>query len=105
MFAGYGAQIDWPGAHVWRELAVAYPDAKVIHSVRPEESWWNSFSKTIGKLLTIGHTLPPPPPHVAGAIGAAKEMVGIATFGGEWADREVALATIRQHDLEAASVH
>lgn len=23
VFAGYRSQIDWPGAHVWRELAAA----------------------------------------------------------------------------------
>src|SRR5580765_7820078 len=48
-----GTQVDWPGAHVWRELAKAYPEAKVIHSVRPEEAWWTSFSATIGKLLSV----------------------------------------------------
>jgi hypothetical protein len=44
VFDGYRSQVDWPGAHVWRELAQAYPDAKVIHSVRPEDAWWKSFS-------------------------------------------------------------
>ena len=28
VFAGYTAQIDWPGAHVWRELAAQFPEAK-----------------------------------------------------------------------------
>src|SRR5271165_5153635 len=50
VFAGYRSQVDWPGAHVWRQLAEAYPEAKVIHSIRPEEAWWKSFSATIGTL-------------------------------------------------------
>jgi hypothetical protein len=74
VFAGYGAQIDWPGAHVWRELAAAYPDARVIHSVRPAEAWWSSFSGTIGKFLAIYRDLPMPP-HVA-AMGAAVDTIG-----------------------------
>ena len=37
VFAGYRSQVDWPGAHVWRETAIAYPKAKVIHTTRPEE--------------------------------------------------------------------
>ena len=37
VFAGYRSQADWPGAHVWRETAIAYPKAKVIHTIRPEE--------------------------------------------------------------------
>lgn len=51
VFSGYKAQVDWPGAHVWRELADTFPNAKVIHTVRPEEAWWASFDKTIGKLM------------------------------------------------------
>src|SRR6202034_200605 len=31
VFKGYRAHVDWPGAHVWRELAAVYPDAKIIH--------------------------------------------------------------------------
>ena len=51
IFAGYGAQVDWPGAHYWRELAQAYPEAKVIHTVRPAAAWWNSFSRSIALSL------------------------------------------------------
>jgi hypothetical protein len=51
VFKGYRAQVDWPGAHVWRELAAVYPDAKIIHSVRPEDAWWKSFSATIGNVF------------------------------------------------------
>lgn len=103
VFAGYGSQIDWPGAHVWRELALAFPDAKVVHSVRPEASWLNSFSKTIGKLMTIAPTMSPPP-HLDAMLGAATEMIGNRTFGGRWADPEVALAAYhkREADVRAA---
>ena len=36
VFAGYRSQVDWPGAHVWRELAAYYPESKVVLSIRPE---------------------------------------------------------------------
>ncbi len=51
VFKGYHSQVDWPGAHFWRETAAAFPDAKHVLSVRPVESWWKSFDKTIGKLI------------------------------------------------------
>jgi len=38
VFAGYTAQVDWPGAAVWRETIRAFPDAKVVHTERPEEA-------------------------------------------------------------------
>lgn len=47
VFDGYRAQVDWPGAAYWRELAEAYPDAKVILSVRDPAAWHRSVTKTI----------------------------------------------------------
>ena len=37
VFAGYRSQVDWPGAAVWSALAEAYPEAKVVHTVRPDD--------------------------------------------------------------------
>jgi hypothetical protein len=91
VFKGYVSQIDWPGAHVWRETMAAFPDAKVVHSVRPDDKWWASFSGTIAKLLTIYPTLQVPP-HVRDMMDAAIEVIGKGTFGGKWTDREAALA-------------
>ena len=51
VFKGYNSQVDWPGAAIWRETSVAFPDAKVLHTERPEDEWWNSFSVTIGKFF------------------------------------------------------
>jgi len=47
LFDGYRSQVDWPGAHLWRESADRYPEAKVILSTRDPEAWWESYSKTI----------------------------------------------------------
>ncbi|MDE2516662.1 MAG: hypothetical protein KGL12_11600 [Rhodospirillales bacterium] len=98
-FAGYRAQVDWPGAHVWRELADAYPQAKVIHSVRPEELWWKSFSATIGKVLTLYPALPAPP-HVRAMMEAAHRLIGEETFAGAFTDRAAALAAYRRRTAE-----
>jgi Sulfotransferase domain len=94
VFAGYRSQVDWPGAHVWRQLSVAFPEAKVIHTIRPEELWWNSFSKTIGKLGAT-YRQRPLPPHVRQMLDAAFEMIEIQTFGGRMDDRDTAIAAYR----------
>ena len=44
---GYVAQVDWPGASFWSELAAANPEALVILSVRDPEDWYRSASNTI----------------------------------------------------------
>jgi hypothetical protein len=47
IFAGFKSTVDWPGVAFWRELAIAYPRAKIILSSRSAESWYASFSETI----------------------------------------------------------
>ena len=102
VFAGYGSQVDWPGAHVWRQLIVAFPEAKVLHSVRPEDSWWRSFSNTIGKLMTLYPGFPLPPAAKA-MMDANTAMIGHQTFGGNWTDRDHVLAVYNQRTAEVVA--
>jgi hypothetical protein len=104
VFAGYGSQVDWPGAHVWRDLAAAYPQAKVIHTVRPEEDWWRSFSQTIAALLLSDQQVPPPPPHIQALAQMATEMIAVQTFGSALTDKGAAIAAYRRRteDVRAA---
>ncbi len=99
VFAGYRSQVDWPGAHVWRELIKTFPDAKVVHSVRPDYAWWNSFSRTIGKLMGMYTTLPMPP-HIRAMLDACDILIAQDTFGGRIQDREAALAAYHKRTDE-----
>ena len=47
MFEGYSAMVDHPGCAYWRELADHYPDAKVLHTVRDPDKWFDSTQATI----------------------------------------------------------
>ena len=49
---------DWPGGYFYRELMDAYPDAKVLLSVREPESWERSFRETIWTMC-YGESLMP----------------------------------------------
>ncbi|WP_135503647.1 sulfotransferase family protein [Roseovarius aestuariivivens] len=99
VFAGYAAQVDWPGAHVWRELAESCPEARIIHSVRPEDKWWASFERTIAKLLTLYRDLPLPP-HIRDMMDAFDRMVVQTTFAGKITDKATALAAYRQREAD-----
>lgn len=72
LFAGYNACVDWPSVAYWRELIALYPDAKVILTARPAESWWASYAKTI--LLAIDTN--PDKDSLVHTLIAAKEMKG-----------------------------
>ncbi len=98
VFDGFSAQVDWPGAHFWRELAETFPDSKVIHSVRPEEKWWASYEKTIGKLGSTYRDMPVPL-HVRDILDATFGAVR-QTFGGDALNRDGALAAYRRRTAE-----
>jgi len=46
-FAGFRSTVDWPGGYFYRELMDAYPEAKVLLSVRDPQGWERSFRETI----------------------------------------------------------
>lgn len=57
IFRDYRAAVDYPSAAYWRQLAGHYPDAKVIHTVRDPDAWFDSTQATI-----FNPNRPPPPP-------------------------------------------
>jgi hypothetical protein len=91
VFAGYRAQIDWPGAHVWRDLLLAFPEAKVVFSTRPAEAWWASYSRTVGKLRRLYPTLPLAQP-VRDTLDALRQVMIRRGIDPEMADRDTAIA-------------
>ena len=58
MFAGHICTVDWLGGYFYRELTDAYPEAKVLLSVRDPESWERSFRETIWT-MSFGRSLMP----------------------------------------------
>ena len=44
---GWRSTVDWPGGFFYRELVDAFPNAKVLLSVRDPERWEPSFRETI----------------------------------------------------------
>lgn len=47
LFTGYLSAIDYPVARYYKQLMKFYPDAKIIHTIRDSESWYQSCVETI----------------------------------------------------------
>ena len=47
VFAGYQSAVDYPTAAYWRELAAYFPEAKIVHTVRDPDKWFESTQATI----------------------------------------------------------
>ncbi len=59
IYDGYKSAVDWPSAAFWKELADAYPKARIILSSRSAESWYASISETILATVWAPDTWPP----------------------------------------------
>jgi hypothetical protein len=104
VLAGYASTVDWPGAAFWRELLVAFPDAKVILTVRPADGWYESVDRTIFRMFGYGS--------VDARIERARaivpgldvftdfhrQMIWDGFFAGRFADRDHAIRVYEEHN-------
>jgi hypothetical protein len=109
LYGGYRATTDWPGAYFWRELAAAYPEAKVILSVRDPERWYESVVQTI----YAARFDPEVGQRVASMLGVTPDLAWMpqlvdavafdGTFAGRFADRAYAIEVFNQHIAEVVA--
>lgn len=98
VFQDYAAQVDWPGARYWRELADHFPDAKVVLTTRSPEQWFESIQATIYPFMRdrAGH----PTEDMRARGEMAYELIVRQVFGGRMDDREHAISVFRAHIAE-----
>ena len=84
IFEGFSATVDWPSTTYYRELAEAYPEARVIHTERDADEWFESTQATIFAI----HPGAPRP----GLFGEMAEKVIYRLFDGRQNDN----ATVRE---------
>jgi hypothetical protein len=92
VFAGYVAQVDFPGAAFWPEISGAFPDALVVLSTRPAEAWYRSAASTIFQ-LDDGHGSSP-------FSDVWRERFG---FGDRFDDPEATIAAYERHNAAVRS--
>lgn len=51
IYRGYARAVDWPTVAFFQDLASVYPSAKFVLTLRGPDSWAESFSKTVYKLV------------------------------------------------------
>jgi hypothetical protein len=95
VFLGYRAQVDWPGARYWRELARHYPAAKVILTVRDPDTWFGSVQLTIAPFLAARGTHPSS--HADAIAHMGQETVAVRVFRDQLTDRSHATRVFREH--------
>ena len=89
IFGPYQAMVDHPGCAYWRELAAHYPDAKVLHTLRDPDKWFDSTQATI-----FNPNRPAPPEGTP--MRAFFDQLG-AFYGGDMHDRAFMTDFFRKH--------
>ena len=94
--AGFSSTVDWPTTFFWRTLLAQNPSAKVLHSERPSEDWWQSISQTIFASL-VRPVTDDGPPWMAAFRAMTHRAIIDGTFGGDLS-RENVIAVYECHN-------
>ena len=107
VFEGWGATVDWPGCSFYQPLMEAFPDAKVLLTVRDPDAWYESCRRTIHAAQAAirggaleGGTETPPSPAVMNVIAP---LIWDGEFEGRFEDRSFALDVFNAHNEEVRS--
>jgi hypothetical protein len=95
IFDGYQAVVDYPGCAFWRELMDYYPDARVLHSTRDPERWFESTQATIFAPGSPGDN---PPEAMRPFMDVVRR-----DFAGHLHDREFMIDYFKRHDVAVRS--
>jgi hypothetical protein len=108
VFDGFRATVDWPGCAYWRELVAAFPEAKVLLTVRDPDRWYDSAANTIYRMTApeteagraaMADAFPAEIAAQLHATGAfVNELIWQGTFGGRFSDREHAIRIFNEHN-------
>jgi len=92
LFAGYHSAVDFPASIAYRELVEVFPEAKVIHTVRDPDRWYESTLETIyqGSTLAPGW-LKRVAPRTREWADMADNLIWDGLFEGRFEDREFAI--------------
>jgi len=98
LFGGYLASVDWPSCNLWREQMAAFPDAKVVLSVRDGASWYKSVMTTIYPTST--GLLNAQDPNARAFGEWATEIIWKRVFDGRMDDEAHAIDVFERHNAQ-----
>jgi len=95
IFMDYQASVDWPSARYWRELAEHFENAKVLLTIRNEDSWFDSVQRTIYPIMRDHTSLEPSLRKEQASL--AHDIIVCQTFNGKMGDRGHAKQVYRNY--------
>jgi hypothetical protein len=104
-FDGYRSAVDGPCALYYRQISEAFPDAKVLLTVRDADSWYRSTHDTLYQFALRSAANPPEPGSAqARLFRVTSTMVWDGLFGGRFSDKDHAIEVYHRHNEEVVRV-
>lgn len=91
---GYGATVAWPASYFWRELATAFPAARVLLLVRDPDDWYESMFRTLYRTRPANATTDE---RTSVRDRTIERIVWQGTFDGQFTDRAHAIRVYLAH--------
>ncbi|MCO5995374.1 sulfotransferase family protein [Actinoallomurus rhizosphaericola] len=101
VFDGYTSAVDGPSAIYYRQLMEAFPEAKMILTVRDAERWYRSTYDTLFQFALKSEENPPPAgSRQARTYRVTNTMTWSGLFDGRFSDKEHAIEVFHRHNQE-----
>ncbi|GAA0341299.1 sulfotransferase family protein [Actinoallomurus spadix] len=101
VFDGYTSAVDGPCAIYYREVMAAFPDAKMILTVRDAERWYQSTYDTLYQFAVKSEENPPPADSRQSRMyRVTNTMTWSGLFNGRFSDKEYAIEVFHAHNRE-----
>lgn len=98
LFKNFQATVDFPASIVYKELMVAFPEAKIIHTVRDPERWYDSTYETIYQVKSVlPYWLRKLVPFVSHFTEIERRLIWQNVFEGNFENRQRAIEIFHRH--------
>ena len=104
LFTGFEAAVDYPSSIYYREMMQAFPDAKVLHSVRDPQRWYDSTLATIYRVDKLSAWAIRWLPFIGPMFRMTNNVIWDGLFQGRFEDREFAVKFFDEYTAEVKRV-
>lgn len=95
LFEPYKSTVEWPAASFLPQLLSAFPDSKVVLTLRDPYDWYASAADTIFEALEMSRFNPHP--HQQEQASFARRLILEGVFSNRHQDKEFAMGIFEQH--------
>lgn len=104
VFDGYTSAVDGPSSIYYKQIMEAFPEAKIILTIRDGERWYQSTHDTLYQFAVKSMESPPQEGSPQARLyRVTSTLIWDGLFGGRFSDKEHAIEVFRDHNQEVVN--